>query len=42
MPKKGELGRFADLRGALVKKKGWCLIPQKEGIDTPLRSMAHS
>ena len=24
MPKKGELGQFAGLRGGLAKKKGWC------------------
>ena len=36
LPKKGELGQFANLRGGgLARKRGWCFW----GVDTAIHTM---
>ena len=38
LPKKRGLGWFADLRGGLARKRGWCF---RGGIDTPMQTMSY-
>ena len=38
MPKKAELGQFADLREGLARTRGWCF--RGGGVDTPMHTMS--
>ena len=37
LPKNGEFGHFADLRGDLTKKEGWCFWG---GVETPMHTIS--